>query len=106
MFKTLLPTPLIAAALAIPASAGTPAARQAKVAVADLNLATAPGQAKLDHRLAVAIRQVCGAGDQRDLTLQAELRRCRESARKSAAPRRAALIAAATTSNHGAVASR
>lgn len=50
--------------------------RTARVAHADLNLASPEGRAALDRRVTRAINRVCGAGEQRELALMMRERRC------------------------------
>ena len=48
------------------------------VRTADLDLSTAAGQRRLDHRLANAARDVCGEASDVDVAGKNEVRRCRD----------------------------
>lgn len=48
------------------------------VGYSDLNLATPAGEAALRHRVAVAVKQVCGDPDYRDLQALGQMRQCRK----------------------------
>ena len=47
----------------------------------DLDLSSQAGRARLNTRIAGAIRQLCGAEDERNLVQAANVRHCRSSAR-------------------------
>jgi UrcA family protein len=62
------------AGVAVPASAQEATRR---VSYVDLDLSRPEGVATLRHRVAVAIREVCGEYDARDLFMNGLVRRCR-----------------------------
>jgi len=76
----------IAAALiaAVPAFAG--GAKSANVSYADLNLASAPGKATFERRIARAADRICGVALEQHLALQQAAKRCAVTARESAQP--------------------
>ena len=81
MKKTLS---IIAASFAVTAAAmlATPARAEAgavhySVTTADLDLRTAAGQRALDHRLAIAVVEVCGRPSDADLAGKNDARACR-----------------------------
>ena len=84
--KTLLiPLALVATAAAVPASAKQELdIRTATVGFADLDLASAKGQAELDSRIAIAARQVCDESGFRSARASAEQRACRIDAGRRA----------------------
>jgi UrcA family protein len=94
--KTLL---ILAAALgtalaAAPASAqAAPAARTQIVHLADLDLASDSGRARLDQRLRAAVEAACGTASDSDLHGRNLVRRCRIDAARKVAPQRDAAIA-------------
>lgn len=70
------------------------------VAVHDLTLSLPGHRARLDRRLALAARAVCGEASTLDVTGQRQVRHCRKSVLRQAAPARDRLVAqavAATT---------
>jgi len=77
--KTLLiPIALVATAASVPASAKQELdIRSATVSFADLDLASARGQAELDNRIVIAARQVCDESGFRSARASAEQRACR-----------------------------
>src|SRR5690348_8798719 len=77
--KTLLiPLALVATAASVPASAKQELdIRSATVSLADLDLASARGQAELDSRIIVAAREVCDESGFRSARASAEQRSCR-----------------------------
>ena len=81
------------------AYADNPPLPEFRVKTTDLNLATVEGRATLDQRLGTAINLACEPADNRDLRRQMEIGKCTLKARIAIEPRRAALIAAATS--HG-----
>lgn len=54
-----------------------PAAQVSVVRTADLNLSTEAGRSRLDHRLVIAARDVCGSPSTADLVGQNSARQCR-----------------------------
>ncbi|TRW18184.1 UrcA family protein [Glacieibacterium frigidum] len=85
-------------ALAAVVSLGAPAIAQPVsivVGTADLNLASATGQTRLDRRIARAAEAACGAASTIDLVGQKRVRDCRVAAVASAAPQRDAVLALA-----------
>lgn len=84
-------------AVAVPAHAAEPSAPTASVRYADLDLATPDGVARLDRRIRIAAKSVCGEADPRDLARMAPVQQCRAKAIVSAAPQ----IASAIESAHG-----
>ena len=63
------------------------------VRTSDLDLATARGVAKLDHRIDHAIAQLCGTAFPTDLDGRAQVENCRAETAKSVADRRQMLLA-------------
>lgn len=61
---------------AAPALAEPPAPVSSTVQVADLDLSSTAGQRKLDRRLAIAAREVCGTASPSDLVGQNDATRC------------------------------
>ena len=94
--KLLLTAALAAASLAAPvlAADATPGLRIA-VPHADLNLASAAGVSRLDARLRLAIKTLCGEPRDYDLAGSNAIRRCRAEARDAVAAQRARLLVAA-----------
>jgi UrcA family protein len=91
MFKSLMTTVLLVAA--VPAFAGDkPVPPTARVATADLDLATAAGRHSLDRRLRIAIDTVCADAAPRTSIIPTD--RCRQVAAASARRQRSDLIAA------------
>jgi UrcA family protein len=96
MMKTLL---LLAAALgaslaASPASAqAVPAIRVQTVHLADLNLASDAGRARLDQRLRLAVETACGTASDSDLHGRNLVRRCRIETSRLVSRQRDAAIA-------------
>lgn len=73
--RTLIPIALVAAlAAASPARADTRA-----VSYADLDLTSPQGQSVLDHRIATAVRQVCGRAYPTDLQSRRQVELCRSA---------------------------
>lgn len=74
---------LLAAPFATPAEAQAPAAdRTQVVSYADLDLARDADQRKLDRRIGLAVKQVCGTASDVDLEGKNEVRRCRIATRE------------------------
>lgn len=98
---------LSALSLAQPAAAGeAPAHRSQVVQYADLDLATDRGRARLDHRIRVAVREVCGTASDADLEGKTEVRRCRAAAGERVSEYRAIAIAAAANRSSTSIALR
>jgi UrcA family protein len=90
--KTLfLAAALVAAA---PAAAETET-NSIEVTIADLDLAQAKDVARLDRRLGVAIRRVCGTPDDRSLAAMLAVTACRLDAGARVSPQRDLAIAEA-----------
>ena len=87
-------TLLLSAIVSTPALAQSdaPAQRRVVVTTADLNLASALGQRRLDRRLAHAVIDACQAASDADLAGQNEVRRCRDETRAAIAARRDQLV--------------
>jgi UrcA family protein len=93
MFKPLMMTALMVAA--VPAFAGDkPVPPSARVATADLDLATTAGRHTLDRRLRIAIDTVCAGADAAPRTSIIPTDHCRQTAAASARRQRSTLIAA------------
>jgi UrcA family protein len=80
-----------------PASAQTHQA-QSRIVYEDLDLGSAQGVAKLDRRIGIAVRSLCGSASEVDTRSRNEIRRCREEARLAAAAQRDRAIGTATAS--------
>ncbi len=82
---------------AAPALAETPAAATnvSVVRTADLDLRSSEGQRRLDHRLARAARQVCGAASDVDIEGKNDVRKCRDDVLARARDKRDAVVASA-----------
>lgn len=77
----------LAAITASPAVAAPHNAGVRTVAYADLDLGSTAGRARLDQRVAAAVRAVCGQASPADLRGLAEIRACRaETLARVAAP--------------------
>jgi UrcA family protein len=90
----------VASALVVPTVSQAAEPRSARVAYADLNLATAFGQAKLQRRIHFAAAQVCDVADAMDLKFNRAVGECRAGAVMDAQPAYAAAVARA---RHGTV---
>ena len=99
MKKTLL---IAAAFAAVPSIAVAQDAPSATVAVADLDLTTSAGQAKLDKRIDQAIRRMCRV-DGFDAFMLRQQADCRLAAKANAAPKVAFAIEAARTQRFAAI---
>ncbi len=95
MTKIFLATLL--AFTATPALAEPPQYVSSTVQVADLDLSTDAGQRKLDRRLTIAAREVCGTASPIDLVGQNDVLKCRQDALASVAADRDQRIAAASS---------
>lgn len=60
--------------------AAQPATPAVAVGYADLDLTTAAGRTRLDHRIRLAVEKACGDASSSDLKGQVELSRCRHDA--------------------------
>lgn len=91
MLKFMVPVALGFAApvLATP----HPSAPSFSVRVADLNLASAQGQRRLDQRLASAVRHVCRTTDAASARTALDARTCRLEASRTAEQARARVLA-------------
>ncbi len=82
MMKTIAFATLIASTL-IPATASAQAGlvqQTHEVSYNDLDLTSQAGRDHLDQRLRVAVKQVCGSANSRDLREMLQVRRCRREA--------------------------
>lgn len=79
---------------------------QVGVSYADLNLSTEAGKAQLNHRIEIAVREVCGSQQRNDLKSSMAVRSCTAKARENARSAVNAKIAARTASTAIATASR
>jgi UrcA family protein len=86
---------LAAAAIANSAYAADVVTQSTTIHYRDLNLASADGKATLQHRIAIAARNVCWAADGPSLDDHARFDACREKAIASASPQMNAVIASA-----------
>ncbi len=88
----ILMAAMIAGVLAAPAFASEPGYEtfSVRVPTADLDLATATGQARLEKRLDVAVGRLCGMPVFFTREELADLQACRDDAMKAAAPQLAA----------------
>lgn len=92
MLKTLLPFALLLTAT--PALAADPVSEaRLHVSYADLNLATADGQAKFDRRIAKAIDTLCPAPTSKSLKQALDVQQCRTTAEASVVPQRELALA-------------
>lgn len=79
MSKILLALAALAAGAALPAYAAPPAATTRLVAYGDLDLSSPAGQARLEQRIATAVREVCGTAANYDLRARQAVAECREA---------------------------
>lgn len=89
----------IAALLAFtasPALAEPPVIATSTVQTADLDLSTAKGQEVLDHRLRLAVKEVCGQVSDADVAGKNDVRRCRSETLAGLAAERDQRIARAS----------
>lgn len=86
---------LAVAAIAAPASAQQAAAPSVAVRIADLDLASANGRARLDQRIARAVREVCGRPSDADAEGRSKVRDCRDATLAALSDQRDLAIAAA-----------
>lgn len=94
MTKIFLATLL--AFTAAPALAEAPVSVSTTVETADLDLSSAAGQRALNHRLAIAAKEVCGTASDVDVEGKNDVRRCRAKTLASLAAERDQRIAAAS----------
>lgn len=102
MLKTL---PLLAAlaaasALVVPTSGQAAETDSMRVSYADLNLASAADQTRLQGRIAFAAEVVCGSADHRDVPFVQRIRECRRGTIADVQP---AYQAAVNAARHGTV---
>lgn len=83
---------------ATPALAEGPVLATATVKTADLDLSSQAGQQVLDHRLARAVKEVCGIASDVDVAGKNEVRRCRVETLAGLSAERDQRIAAASGS--------
>lgn len=83
---------------ATPALAEPPVVATSTVQTADLDLSSQAGQRALDHRLNLAVKDVCGTAYDVDLAGQNEVRRCRVETLASLSAERDQRISAASGS--------
>ena len=93
MFKTIIIATALLATAPAAASPGDPSTRSVIVPTADLDLASADGQAGLAERIRKAAGDVCGAADQSSDHAQAVNRTCRNILVRDASRRAQVLIA-------------
>ena len=86
---------IIASTATFAPAAAEPVAVSTVVHIADLDLASQIGQAKLDQRLAQAAREVCGTASPADLEGDKNVRHCRQQTVAAAVAQREQLLAAA-----------
>ncbi len=94
MTKTFIA--MLLAFTAAPTLAEPPATVSSTVKIADLDLSTAEGQRKLDRRLSIAAREVCGTASPADLAGQNQVSRCFEDILARLASERDQRVAAAS----------
>jgi UrcA family protein len=90
---------LIATLLAFtttPAFAETPVVATVTVQTADLDLSSQAGREALDHRLNIAVKDVCGAASDSDLAGKNDVRQCRADTLSSLSAERDQRIAKAS----------
>ena len=83
---------LTAAALVLASFAGAASAETVKVGYSDLNLSNDAGMRTLNHRVAAAITEVCGAIDPNNLSEAVSIQTCRRTAKSSATQQIAAVV--------------
>lgn len=94
--KTMILAALVAATTPfVPVAAETVRATTV-VATRDLDLSTAHDRHRLDRRLAIAARNVCGEASRFDIVGTRKAAQCRGAVLEEAAGRRDALVASAT----------
>ena len=87
-------TLMLSAFAAAPALAQTAPSTETRIVVrsADLDLDSAAGQRTLDHRIAIAVVEACGATSPADPAGKNEIRRCRDETSASVAANRDRLV--------------
>jgi len=83
---------LVSALVATPLLAELPGQNRSIVRTADLDLASADGQRRLDRRLVQAVNQACGTASDADLAGSNAVRRCRATAHAGVAGERDRLV--------------
>ncbi|SMF78465.1 UrcA family protein [Allosphingosinicella indica] len=86
---------LTGAAVTAPASAQLAAQPSLVVLTVDLDLTSANGRARLDQRIARAVREVCGHPSDADAEGRSKVRECRDATLAAISEQRAIAIAAA-----------
>jgi UrcA family protein len=81
---------------ATPALAQPPVTTTSVVQTADLDLSSQAGQRALDHRLTLAVNDVCGTASDVDIAGKNEVRRCRADTLASLSAERDQRVAAAS----------
>lgn len=82
--KILLASAALAAACLVVPAAAAPQSRSVAVRIADLDLSTRAGAARLERRVHRAAVMLCGTASGFDLTGQNDARRCVADARRTA----------------------
>ena len=98
MFKTVTAAAavLMTAALVLPTVSHAQDVKSVKVSYADLNLSSAPGEQKLQRRIAVAARVVCDLGEtSRELDFANATKTCRAATIADVQPAYDAAVASA-----------
>jgi UrcA family protein len=90
----------VAAVLVVPTVSHAQDTRSMAVSYADLNLASAKGQDRLQRRVNLAASYVCGQADTRDFNWAREVELCRTGALEGAQP---AILAAINNARHPSV---
>ncbi len=85
----------VATSLVLPTVSQAAEPNSVRVSYADLNLASAPGQQILEHRIVRAAKIVCIYDDGKDVDLALETNACRSDAIAGARPAYAAAVNAA-----------
>ena len=83
-----------AAMFAVPAFAEPSASNVSLVRTGDLDLGSSAGRSRLEHRLAIAAREVCGTASDADVAGKNDVRRCRDETLAQARTQRDELLAA------------
>ena len=98
MFKTVTAAAavMMTAALVVPTVSHAQDVKSVKVSYADLNLASAPGEQKLQSRIAFAAHVVCNMGESsRELDLASATKACRSATLADVQPAFEAAVSAA-----------
>lgn len=80
MSRIILVAAALAGALTVSAVPAIAAERAVEVRYGDLDLSTEAGVAKLQKRVALAVKQVCGVADVRNIAERQDMLRCRKEA--------------------------